>query len=98
MDKTQTEAPKTPWVQRQLGGTAIAGVMGAGGGAIWGIAKKSPLPNGIKTGALMGVVASLGFGGMIYDTFFGPKKPASFVDLIEEQRAKDAQRAKDPQR
>jgi hypothetical protein len=89
MDKSKTEAPKTPWIQRQLGGTAMIAGASAVGGAIWHAYKKRPLMNGIKGGAIVGVIGSIGFGGDFYDSVFGSKK-TSFADIIEAERAKDS--------
>ncbi|MFZ4541435.1 MAG: hypothetical protein ACOYNL_06450 [Rickettsiales bacterium] len=89
---TEQNPPKASWIQRQAGGMAIGTAIGAVGGAVWHGIKKRPLMGGIKGGSIAGFVATLGFGGMVYDSVFGAKDdPAkkSFTDIISEERARD---------
>jgi hypothetical protein len=87
-EKTYAEVKaKASWLQRQLVGTAMIAGATAAGGAVWHLIKKRPLPSGIKGGALLGVIASIGFAGDVYDSVFSDKTK-SFVDSINEERAR----------
>lgn len=82
MSADSTKPHKAPWVVRQLGGTAIVGGMGAATGLAYSAFKGGTLIKGAKGGAVLGVLCSIGFGGMVYDSFFGPK-------LTKAQQAKE---------
>jgi hypothetical protein len=85
---TEQDTQRPSWLTRQLVGTGIITAMGAAGGAAYSLYKGNPLPKGIKSGSIIALVGSLGFGGMAYDAAFG-KKP-SFQERIETERANDA--------
>jgi len=85
MNEQLQNEQRPSWLARQAIGTGIITGMGAVGGIGYSLYKSSSIPKGIKSGSLIGLVGSIGFGGMMYDAAFGSKKP-SHQERIEAER------------
>lgn len=71
--KEQNKAPEKEeggigrWLYKQVVGTGIITAISAAGGAVYGAIKKYNIKNSTSAGAALGLVSSLGLGGMAYD-------------------------------
>lgn len=98
---TQPTEPKPDtwgqWFKKQLIGSGIATVIGAAGGVVYSLVKKTPMVKTVKSGAALGAVSSIGLGNMVYDAIIPadktpePEPEKKFTAIEDAKRAEKAQ-------